>query len=208
MVTDSLFAPYIDEKYRKFALSLSPSDKLPRMGIRIPILRKLSKEVDWREIEINYMEDVILKGLAMGFSKESAENKTEALSSLLPYLSSWDQCDIIQSAFKVNEKNRETYFSFFTSLLSSKETFIRRIAIVWLMSQRKRLDWEKALMLIAESDNGDDYYISMAVAWALATFYADDTKAEEIFSLVSEDTRKRAIRKIRESRRCANPPQL
>ena len=71
MVTDSLFAPYIDEKYRKFALSLSPSDKLPRVGIRIPILRKLSKEVDWREIEINYMEDVILKGLAMGFSKES-----------------------------------------------------------------------------------------------------------------------------------------
>ena len=113
MVTDSLFAPYIDEKYRKFALSLSPSDKLPRIGIRIPILRKLSKEVDWREIEINYMEDVILKGLAIGFSKESAENKTEALSSLLPYLSSWDQCDIIQSAFKVNE----LLLLHFTSLL-------------------------------------------------------------------------------------------
>ena len=75
MVTDSLYAPYLDSEYKDFTSRLSTTDTLPRAGMRIPILRQLAKDFDWREYEIKWHEDVILKGLAIGLSKLSPEEK-------------------------------------------------------------------------------------------------------------------------------------
>ena len=109
MVTDSLYAPYVDEKYRDFTSRLSTSDTLPRLGIRVPILRKLAKEIDWKEYEIKWHEDVMLIGLAIGGSKLSPEEKVEELKGLLPYLSAWDQTDIILTVFKIKKKNKDVF---------------------------------------------------------------------------------------------------
>ena len=106
MVTDSLFAPYVDEKYKDFTSRLSTSDTLPRLGIRVPILRKLAKEIDWREYEIKWHEDVILIGLAIGDSDLSPKDKIQELKKLLPYLSAWDQTDIKKKKKKKKKKNK------------------------------------------------------------------------------------------------------
>lgn len=205
MVTDSLYEPYIDEKYKKFASSLSVTDTMPRKGIRIPLLRKLSKEIDEEKIEIKYHEDVILKGLAIGYSRKTPEDKIEALSSLLPYLSSWDQTDTIASGFKVNEDTIDEYYRFFSSLLKRKEVFIKRLAIVWLMSNRRSFKREKTLELILSSDDEKEYYISMAVAWAFSLFVIDNNRELEKISSLSPTTQLRAKQKLRDSRRFFNP---
>ena len=174
MVTDSLYAPYVDEKYRDFTSRLSTSDTLPRIGIRVPILRKLAKEIDWRDYEIKWHEDVMLIGLAIGGSKLSPEEKIEELKGLLPYLSAWDQTDIILTVFEIKKKNKDVYTQFFSSLLEDERTFSKRLGIVWLMSNRKELDRDKTLEMIINSDDENEYYISIAVAWAFSFFYADD----------------------------------
>lgn len=201
MVTDSLFAPYADEKYKDFTSRLSTSDTLPRLGIRVPILRKLAKEIDWREYEIKWHEDVILIGLAIGSSDLSPKDKIQELKKLLPYLSAWDQTDIINTVFKIKKKNKDVYLQFFTSLLEDERTFPKRLGIVWLMSNRKELDRDETLEKIINADDEDAYYISLAVAWAFSFFYIDDPEIKILLDRLSPKTRKLAERKIRESRR-------
>ena len=202
MVTDSLYAPYLDSEYKDFTSRLSTTDTLPRAGMRIPILRQLAKDFDWREYEIKWHEDVILKGLAIGLSKLSPEEKIEELKDLLPLLSSWDQTDIIVTVFKIKKKNREVYLPFFLSLLEDGHVFTKRLGIVWLMSNRKELNRDETLERIINSDDESEYYISMAVAWAFSSFYADDPEIKDKLNKLSPGTRRLAERKIRESRRC------
>ncbi len=202
MVTDSLYAPYLDSEYKDFTSRLSTTDTLPRAGMRIPILRQLAKDFDWREYEIKWHEDVILKGLAIGLSKLSPEEKIEELKDLLPLLSSWDQTDIIVTVFKIKKKNREVYLPFFLSLLKEEHVFTKRLGIVWLMSNRKELNRDETLERIINSDDESEYYISMAVAWAFSSFYADAPNIKGQLNNLSPGTRRLAERKIRESRRC------
>jgi len=198
--TEQLYDKYKDANYKKFAKSLSPTDKLDRIGIRIPDLRKLAKTIKADDIEIKYHEDVILKGLAIANEKISFNEKAKKLNKLLPYLSSWDQTDIIQSALKPTKSNKEDMYIYFKTLLQNKDIFTRRLAIVWLMSNRKKYNKEEILDLIISSDS-DEYYIMMAVAWALSYFYFDDNETLALFDKVSAKTKKKAIQKINESKR-------
>ena len=86
-------------------------------------------------------------------------------------------------------------------LLKDERVFPRRLAIIILMSHRKLYDRDVILSAIASADN-PEYYVSMAVAWALSVFYIDDRSTASCFSLVSEETRRRTMQKIRDSRRC------
>lgn len=201
MVTDTLYFPYEDEKYRLFALSLSPTDTLPRKGIRIPVLRKLAKTISPDDIEIRYHEDVILKGLAIGGEKTGAEEKLDKLTRLLPYLSSWDQTDTIVSAFRAEEEERDDYYRYFSSLLERKEVFPKRLGIVWLMTNRKLYGQKEVTDSIINADDEGEYYISMAVAWALSFLIIDDREVLSRLDEISGITRKRTMQKLRDSYR-------
>lgn len=201
MVTDSLYKDYADKKYLEFSKKLSPTDTLPRAGVSITDLRKIAKSVSFDDIEIKYHEDVILKGISLGYEKIPFEDKIPKLNDLLPFLSSWDQTDTIQSSFKPNKSNRDMMWRYFKGLLSHKDIFPRRLGIVWLMSNRKTIDWQDALDNIIAADSEDEYYIMMAVAWALSFFYIDNPSILPVFDSVSETTRKKTKQKIRESRR-------
>ena len=140
-------------------------------------------------------------GLAIGGSDLSPKDKIQELKKLLPYLSAWDQTDIIITVFKIKKKNKDVYLQFFTSLLEDERTFPKRLGIVWLMSNRKELDRDETLEKIINADDEDVYYISLAVAWAFSFFYIDDPEIKILLDRLSPKTRKLAERKIRESRR-------
>lgn len=201
MVTDDLYKPYADEKYREFARKLSLTDTLPRLGIRIPILRELSKTIDPEDIEIKYHEDVILKGLAIGKEKKPFCEKKAEIERLLPYLSSWDQTDTIVSSFKYRKADGAQMEEFFFSLLNSHMVYPKRLGIVWILQNRKELSANKALTSLREADDGSEYYISMAIAWAFSFFFLDNPENAEYMHGASEATRKRTAAKIRESLR-------
>jgi 3-methyladenine DNA glycosylase AlkD len=201
LVTDSLYAPYTDEKYRNFAKGLSPTDTLERKGIRIPVLRKLSKAISPGEIDITYHEDVILKGLAIGHEKTKTEVKLDKLTTLLPFLSSWDQTDTIVSAFRPKDSEKELFYSYFASLTERKEVYPKRLGIVWLMTNRKLYDRKESVDRIIRADDEGEYYISMAVAWALSFFIIDDNSLLGRLGEVSAVTRKRTEQKLRDSYR-------
>ena len=202
MDTKKLYEPYISEKVRAFSSSLSLTDTHPRIGVSIPNIDKISKTITSEDVDnIVFHEDVILKGMAIGHEKCSFKEKTTKLDALLPYLASWDQTDTIQSRFKFKEKEKEEMFSYFSSLLNREGTYVKRLGIIWLMANRKHFDSDLLLALITETDDENDYYISMAVAWALASFFIDNKENLKWFDKVSTSTRKRAEQKVRDSRR-------
>ena len=164
-------------------------------------MRLIAKTVLFEDITITYHEDVILKGLALGLEKSPFENKIKRLNSLLPYLSSWDHTDTIITNFKAKAPDKDAMFKYFSGLLESKETFTKRLGIVWLMSNRNEVDYYKALDLIVSADDGDDYYVMMAVSWALSFYALDGKDISNELEKVSANTKKMTERKIKESKR-------
>ena len=204
MATDTyhLFSPYIDERYKAFSSRLSKTDTLPRLGIRIPQIRALSKGIDPDSIVPRFHEDVILKGFAIGYSALPYSEKLTKLSQMLDCLSSWDQTDTIQAAFRPKARERDEALSFFMDLLLDDErVYPKRMAMVFLMSCRRLYCNEALLDAILSHDDPEEYYISMAAAWALATFALDGIDAGEYREMVSEITFRRAEQKLRDSLR-------
>lgn len=201
MATDNLYEPYKNEKLSLFQKKLSPSAILPFYGISIPNLRGLAKTFSWQGLDIKWHEDVILYGLSLGLEKAPFDQKISRLNSLLPYLSSWDHTDTITTAFKVNSRDKDAMVDYFKQLTLSSSTFIRRLGIVWLMNNRHSIDYEDALRTIVQADNGDDYYVMMAVSWALSFFAMDGKDITFELYTVSEATKAKTLQKIRESAR-------
>ena len=202
MDTEALYAPYRDERTRIFNERISNDPIYPFAGMRIPMLRKLAKDLDPDSIEIRFHEDVTLRGLAIASMKAPLAVKLEKLDELLPLITAWDHTDVIASSLKPGKGEKDEALTYFLQLLKDERIFPRRLAIVYLMSHRK--DYEDQDMLLSSITDADsnEYYISMAVAWALSFFYIDDNeRALPYFDKVSEQTRKRAWQKVRDSRR-------
>ena len=193
MDTDKLYEGLASESYKAFSY--------PAKGVKIPVLRKIAKEIGDCSFPFKYHEDVILRALQIGGWKKPFREKAESLDELFPYMSAWDHSDAAGSSLKIGKGEQEEALAYFLALLSDERTFAKRTAIVFLMSNRKRYDRKVLLDAITAADS-DDYYISMAVAWALSFFYIDDKSTEEYFDKVSEATKKRTKQKIKDSRRC------
>ncbi len=201
MDTDALYEGLASESFRAFSEKISKDHRYPVKGVRIPDLRKLAKTIDDASFPIRYHEDIILRGLQIGGWKKPFHEKAAALDELLPHMSAWDHSDAAASSLRIRKGEEDEALGYFLPLLDDNRVFVRRTAIVFLMSHRKLYDRKMLLDAITASDS-DDYYISMAVAWALSSFYIDDESTEEYFGKVSEATRKRALQKIKDSRRC------
>lgn len=202
MDTDALYAGYIDADYAAFSAKLSKNHDFPYIGIRIPILRKIGKELDDFPYAFKYHEDVLLKGFWIASRKLPFCKKKALLLDHLEALQTWDEVDTLASSIKPRKSDLEDVYEFFFSLLKDTRTMPRRLGIVTLMSLRKSYPErrEELMKAISASDNRD-YYVSMAVAWALSFFYIDGKDAEHWIYLTSPETQKRTWQKIRDSRR-------
>ena len=201
MDTDKLYEGLASESYKAFSERISKDKKYPTKGMTIPILRELAKEIGDCSFPIKYHEDVILRALQIGGWKKPFREKAEALEELFPYMSAWDHSDVAGSSMQIGKGEKEEALAYFLALLGDERVFAKRTAIAFLISKRKRYDRQILLGAIIDADS-DDYYISMAVAWALSAFFIDDESTEEYFCWVSEATRKRIKQKIKNSRKC------
>ena len=201
MDTDKLYEGLASESFKAFSERISKDKKYPAIGVKTPILRELAKEIGDCSFPIKYHEDVILRALQIGGWKKPFREKAEALEELFPYMSAWDHSDVAGSSMQIGKGEKEEALAYFLALLGDERVFAKRTAIAFLISKRKRYDRTVLLDAIIDADS-DDYYISMAVAWALSSFFIDDKRAKEYFGKVSEATRKRTKQKIKNSRRC------
>ena len=205
-----------DLKYQKFHSSLLPGVQ-NIIGVRMPLLRKLAKEVlrgDWRSYldssvaEPNtYYEEDVIQALLIGTSKLSWQERHAYIKEFVPKINNWAVCDLFCSTLKEAQYYQEEYWQLIVPYFNSSNAYDLRFASVMLLNHFTGDEFvEEALKLLAAIKH-EDYYVKMGVAWAISIFYIKQPQLT--LKLIKQNnlddfTHNKAIQKIRESFRVSN----
>jgi len=166
-----------EEKYRIFTSSLNPG-KDNILGVRTPILRKISIEIakgDWRtyldEAEDDSMEEVMLQGMVIGNCKADVEETLQLAVAYIPKIDCWSLCDGFCGGLKITEKNRERVWEFLQPYLSSDREYEIRFGVVMLLGYYVLPEYAPLAFCHFDRIKQEGYYVKMAVAWAISVYF-------------------------------------
>ena len=161
-----------DEKYKKFHSALVPNVNNV-LGIRVPDIRKIAKELsknpDWQNYKDDlYYEELMIQGLLIGYAKLDAAKRLELLKEFVPKITSWGVCDVVCSNLKFTTKNKALVWNFLQDYLNSDKEFEIRFGVVMLLSYFLDDEYIDEVIRILDSIDHEGYYAKMAVAWAFS----------------------------------------
>lgn len=192
-----------DYKYKEFSEKLIPGISI--IGVRLPILRKLSKRITLEELTDNSFEEVMLQGMIIGNIKDIEIFKEKCIE-FLPKINNWSVCDSFVSSIHITNNYKKEMFDFLNSLLTRKEIFIKRFILVMYLRYFICDEYIDKVLNNIRKIKMDDYYVEMAYAWCLTEIYLkykdkffEFTKRE--YEKISSFTIKKTISKIKESKK-------
>lgn len=159
-----------DLEYKAFHSKLLPNvnpDKI--IGVRIPVLRKIAKGMakENTEFPAEYYEEIMIKGFIIGYRKCGIDERLKALDDFVPLIDNWAVCDCVCSTLKFTKENRKVVWDFLMRYIGGSEYEVRFL-VVMLMNYFLADEYIDRVNDILLSINRDEYYINMAVAWALS----------------------------------------
>jgi len=203
-----------DLKYKEFHSKLCPGiDNI--IGVRIPDLRKLAKEIansnNWQEflnnVENKYYEETMIEGLVIGYLKIPFQEKIKYLEKYIPKIDNWAICDTVSSNLKVKQNEKYELWEFLQKYVSSKNEFeVRFVIVMWLFHFMEDKFIDKILVQLENLYN-EKYYTKMAVAWLLSIgLIKQEDKTLEYLktSNIDDFTYNKALQKAIESYRVSN----
>lgn len=164
-----------EESYRDFNKKLCPDAGRELLGIRIPKLRQLAKEIlkgDWETFindgEEQYHEEIILKGLVIGGAKLPLEEKLPLIRDFIPKIDSWSISDTFCPSLKIKPKDLATVWEFILPYTGSDREYDVRFAVIMMLDYYITDDYAQKVIARLDTIRHDGYYAKMAVAWTLA----------------------------------------
>ena len=206
---------YIDEKFKDFTSVLIPGAR-PILGVRVPILRKLAKEIakdDWqtylKEATEDTYEEVAIKGFVIGYAKAELKGLLPYIAEHIEKIDDWSLCDGFCSNLKVAEKHRKEFLEFLLPYAKIDDEFKQRVVAVMLMTYYMTDDYIDMSLEVLDSLKNEKYYCKMAVAWAIATAWAKQREKTYCFmqegnNTLDDWTYNKAIQKMLESYRVSD----
>lgn len=141
-----------EEDYKNFSKSLIP-DCRQMLGVRLPALRKLAKELaacDKCKIFIEndstddlYFEEVMLRGMLIGSITAKEKNIKEALrlfDEFVPLIDNWSVCDSFCNSMTLFLEFRMEVWEHLQKYIYSKKEFEVRTALIILLTQFLKYD--------------------------------------------------------------------
>lgn len=199
-----------DEDYRAFHSKLVPGTE-NILGVRVPELRKLARKLvkeDWREYfeaaPNMYYEEDMLRGFMVGYGRMNLEERLERIRQFLPSIHNWAVCDCFCSTLKFTEKHREVVWEFLKTCFTSDKTYDLRFASVMALDYYVLPEYTPFVFQYFDNMKNSDYYVQMAVAWAVSVFYVHLPDITENYireNQLDDFTHNKAIQKICESYR-------
>ena len=169
----------VDEKYRDFHSNLCPGTQ-NIMGVRIPVLRNYAKELNKEyslkqillEVEDEYYEETMLKGMLIGLNKNEDINQIlEYIKEFVPKINNWAVCDVFCGGLKITNKNKEKVWNFIQKYLKSDKEFEIRFGLVMILGYYIDEEHLKQDFKIFDSITNEEYYVKMAKAWAISVAF-------------------------------------
>lgn len=199
-----------EEGHKRFQEMLIPN-QTNILGVRIPSLRKLAKEItkgDWKDFLLNgkedYFEEIMLKGMVIGDLKLTPEEKLTWIQWFVPKIDNWSVCDSFCVGLKFSKKHPELVWEFIQPYLQSNKEYEIRFGVVMILSYFIEKEYLSQIFQHFNEIQHDGYYVKMAVAWAISMIYIRyPVETTEFLHQNSLDdfTYNKALQKITESYR-------
>lgn len=164
-----------DKKYKEFHKGLCPGTE-NIVGIRVPILRNYAKELlkqyDWKtlikNIDNEYYEEIMLQGMVIGLAKADFNSITQEIKKFVPKIDNWAVCDTFCAGLKITKKHKKEMWNFIQKYIQSKKEFEVRFSVVMILDYYIEDEYLEKIFEIFDSIKREEYYIQMAVAWAIS----------------------------------------
>ena len=186
--------------------------KMPVIGVRVPDLRRLAKELapDMSAADISKLltaknksfDYVLLCGLLITHARLDDQTMIDLAKQYLPHVDSWAHIDVF-----VEKKRRfagEVWWDFALECLQNEDEFTVRYGVISLMTNFLDEAHIDQVFAVLRNVKHDGYYVKMALAWLYATaavHFFELTLAELENEHIDTWTRNKAYQKMRESRR-------
>ena len=204
-----------DEDYKAFNGNIVPGEER-MLGVRLPALRKLAKEIA-KKYGTAYLdeasaslgagslhEEVMLYGMVTGCLKMEREELAGRLDQFVPLIRNWAICDSCVTSYKFMPKDPEYWFAYLEKYRDSNKEYDLRFMIVAMMSHFIDEDHIDAVLGYCNTIRHDGYYVKMGVAWAVSVCYVKFPEKTRVFlenDRMDDFTHNKSIQKIRESYR-------
>lgn len=201
-----------ESDYKAFNERIIPTD-YEIMGIRMPALKRLAKEVAISPDMPDYLEDaeyttyehILLYGLVLANLKSaSLETVFRYLDPLILRFDNWAHVDTIVSALKLFGKYPDEVLDHYLPLKTHEGEFTKRTFVILLMDYLMNdTHIDTLLKHLPEVPQGQ-YYTDMAIAWAMSVAlvkYYDQAIPLLEQQVFSPFVHNKAIQKARESYR-------
>lgn len=197
-----------ETEFQQFTSKLLPGVE-PILGVRIPLLRKLAKELakgDWKtylcHASDDSYEEIMLQGMVLGYAKGNLQEKKEYLERFIPKIDNWSVCDSTCSTIKLAKSQPEEFWEFLQKYLNSLEEFQIRFGLVQLLDYYVNEAYLFRVLESVQQVRQEAYYVNMAQAWAISICYREFP--EETLPVLKKNslndfTHNKAIQKITES---------
>lgn len=197
-----------DTKYKDFHAKLIPTVPYELIiGVRIPDLRKLAKEVyksnDYKDFLSALPHEYYEEDNLHAFLIENIKDFKTAIAEtekFLPYIDNWATCDSFFPA--VFKKNTDKLLPYVLKWIKSDKTYTIRYGIVILMKLYSDENFDEILLEKVSTIKSDEYYVKMAVAWYFAELLAKQYDKTIPFienNVLDNWTHNKAIQKATES---------
>ncbi len=209
-----------DPKHAAFIRKLIPGVSLPLLGLRMPLLHRIAKDLarqdDWRDYIDNYpaaqcMEESMLRGLLLGQLSERScpiELRLKLIEKTLPSLDNWSLIDSCVTCYKFARKHPERVWEWLEPMLISHQEYQARFGVVMLLWHYcDKPEYAQRIATALPLVPSGAYYCDMAVAWCSCELCIRQPVWGKYLiheSRLASKTRAMALRKIRESYRISD----
>ena len=200
-----------DAKYKEFSAGLCPGVNIEMLGVRIPKIRKLAKEIVkdnpeeyLKNPQEKYFEELMLQALVIANLKIDLEKKKEYIISFVPKINSWAICDSFCVDLKDADKNPEFFWKIISKYFKSKKEYEIRFAVVMLLDHYVKEEYINEIFEVIDNIKNEEYYVEMGIAWLVAEMYIKFPKQTMKYLKncnLNKFTYNKALQKARESYR-------
>ena len=200
-----------------YVSKVTPGSK-PSLGVRVPDLRKLAKELakgDYQDFLENgseeYWEYETLKAFVIGYAKTDIESAIKMCQDFIPKLHDWSVSDSLCQNFTIARAHRERVYAWLMEMAEIDDEYHQRVVAVILMSHLLVPEYIHGILDCMNRLKNPGYYTKMGVAWCVATAYAKFPKETHAFMLDNELddwTFNKSIQKMIESYRVTDEAKV
>lgn len=180
------------------------------LGVRLPKLRTLARKLakgDWRHYLTHACDDtfeeIMLQGMTIGYVQAEPDELFPYITHFLPKIDNWSTCDSFCSGLKLAKAYPNPFWDFTLPCLADTREFVVRFGVVMLLFYYLDDAHIDHVLSLLDSVQHNDYYVRMAVAWALSIAfigYPNLTMAYLQQNTLDDFTYNKALQKIIESK--------